>query len=294
MTEVQSELWSPSRYQFTKAEIARLMQDLSSVFDVVRLVEPNTGTQWTLDEEDRLREGEFQCWSTWDKKARCAHCISRKAVEQQTRLTKFEFAGDDLHHVTAKYVEVDGTPCSMEMVCYVPDDTILEGYGRQEVVEAISRHNRRLYVDALTGAYNRRYLEEMFKGSLVGWTVAMFDADDFKHVNDTYGHNAGDQVLKGIVEAMTGCIRSADKVVRFGGDEFLVLFDGMARDNLPDKLEQIRQRIHGLAFAEAPGLRQTVSIGAFYGDGVITELIERADKMLYRSKAGGKDRITIE
>ena len=291
MAGLQSELWTPSRYQFTRAEVTQLMRDLSSVFDVVRLVEPSSGSQWSLNERNELQECPHRCWATWHRNAQCTHCISCLAMEHKNRATKFEFADDDLHHVTAKYVEVDGMPCSMELVSHVSDEAMLDGYGRREVVEVITRHNQRVYTDPLTGAYNRRYLEDIAQGRVAGRAVAMIDADDFKHVNDSYGHAAGDQVLKGVVGAIKACVRSVDAVVRFGGDEFVVIFDGMSPEKLPEKLEQIRQSVRELAFADAPGYRQTISVGAVYGDGGITELIERADKMLYQAKDGGKDRV---
>lgn len=294
MAEAQSGCWSPSRYQFTQEEIGQLVRELSSVFDAVRLVNPFTGEQWMLDGASNLQKSDAKCWAVWKKGSQCAHCISSRVMEQHTRVTKFEFAGDDLHHVTAKYIEVDGTPYSLEMVCFVPEETILEGYGRKDVIEAITKHNQQVYTDPLTGAYNRRYLEELFQGTVAGRAVAMIDADDFKDVNDTYGHAVGDQVLKGIVGAVTACVRSADAVIRFGGDEFVVLFDGMSREMLPEKLEQIRQRVRNLEFADAPALRQTVSIGAVFGDGGVMELIGRADKMLYRSKEAGKDHTLCE
>lgn len=294
MAEGQSQLWTPARYQFTEAEIILLMRQLSSVFDVVRLVEPAVGEQWTLDEENNLKKGRDQCWEVWQKGAQCSSCISCRAIAQRMRVTKFEFANDDLYHVTAKYVEVDGRACSLELVCFVPEDTILEGYGRRDVIEAITKHNKRVYTDPLTGAYNRRYLEELFQGDVPGRAVAMIDVDDFKQVNDTYGHGTGDLVLKGVVGAILGCVRSADAVIRFGGDEFVVLFDGMAPEKLPEKLEQIRQRVRSLKLPEAPGLQQTVSIGAACGTGGVKKMIDRADRMLYRAKNSGKDRVSIE
>lgn len=287
-------LWANSQYQFTGAEVVQLMKDLGNVFDAVRLVEPESARQWMLDESDVLREGEYECWMIWSRGERCSHCISRRVLDQRTRVTKFEFANDDLHHITAKYIEVDGKPLSMEMVCKVPDETILEGYGRQDIVEAITRHNQRVYTDPLTGAFNRRYLDEMFAGTVVNRAVAIIDVDDFKRVNDTYGHGVGDQALKGVVEAINACVRSADAVIRFGGDEFVVIFDGMAEDMLPRKLEQIRQRVQDIQFQDVPGLELTVSIGAAYRDGAIMEQIDRADRMLYRAKENGKDRVRIE
>lgn len=287
-------LWEPSRFKFTGTEIVRLMKQLHSVFDAVRLVSPETGNQWTLDEEDRLHESEYKCWTVWQSSERCANCISRRAVARHGRICKFEFMNDDLHHVTAKYVEVDDVPYSMEMIFAMPDETMMEGHGKHDIVEAITKRNRRIYADPLTGAYNRRYLEEMFQGGYTNRAVAMIDVDMFKQVNDTYGHRVGDQVLKNIVGSVLSCVRSADAVIRFGGDEFIIVFDGMPEQTLLGKLEQIRQRVRTLSFQDRPELRPTISIGGVYGDGSMNELIDRADKMLYRAKEAGRNCIRVE
>ena len=284
------------RYSYTKAEITQLMQDLRSVFDSVRLVAPEEGAQWTLDSQGDLEQGKYCCWMVWGKAERCAHCVSQRAICKRDRAIKFEFLNDDLHHVTAKYVEVDGKPLSMEMITKLPDETMLEGHGtgRRDIVEAIARHNRRVYGDPLTGTYNRRYLEESFQGVERDRAVAIIDADNFKHVNDTYGHSAGDEVLRGVAKTILSCVRASDAVIRFGGDEFVVVFDGLPLLQLTVKLELIRQQVLKLQFAEAPRYQQSVSIGGVFGDGGIEELISRADKMLYHAKDGGRNCVRIE
>ena len=294
MAENGASALGPARFSFTRAEIVQMMKNLFCVFDMVRLVDPETSTQWMLDDGGDLKRSEYRCWKVWNKSSRCQHCVSGRAMAQHEQSIKFEFMEDDLHHVTAKYVEVDGRPCVMEMISRVPDETMLEGHGRRDIVDAITRHNRRVYLDPLTGAYNRRYLEEMYQGWESDRAVAIIDSDDFKHVNDSFGHGAGDQVLKGIVDAIVSCIRSTDAVIRFGGDEFVVIFDRLPRAQLPIKLEQILRQVRDMLFEEAPGYRQTVSVGAAFGDGGILALIERADRMLYRAKASGKNRVCME
>ena len=292
--EYQADLWDPTRVRFTRAEIVEVMKHLHSVFDAVRLVKPGTGVQWTVDGEDRLVEGEYRCWVVWRRDTRCVNCISRRVVAQHGRITKFEFLNDDLRHVTAKYVEVDGEPLSMEMISEIRDDTMLDGYGRRDVVEAISKHNQRMYIDPLTGAYNRRYLEDMFQGEHADMAVAMIDVDHFKTINDTYGHSAGDRVLRDIVGGVFGCVRSTDAVIRYGGDEFVLILDSMPSGMLPGKLEQIRRKIAGLEFPELPALRPTVSIGGVFGSGDMMALIGRADKLLYEAKDAGRDGVRCE
>lgn len=270
------------------------MVELQRVFDIVRLVDPSMGIQWTLDDSGELQKEEYQCWTVWQKDSRCGHCISRRAVMLRKRVTKFELAGEDVHHVIAKFVEVDGKPYSLELVSRIPDETIMEGQGRRDIVEIITRHNRRVYADPLTGAFNRRYLDEMYSGWESGRAVAIIDIDDFKRVNDTYGHGVGDRALKGLVEAVGACVRNADAIIRYGGDEFVILFDGMSEDKLRDKLEQIRQHVQEAEFPDVPALRLTASIGGAFGDGTVPELIDRADRMLYQVKHGGKNGVRIE
>lgn len=286
--------WGPTRSSFTREELIRLMEQLQCIFDGVRLVEPTAGTQMQLDDESCLTQCPHSCWTVWNKGERCSYCISRRAVTERERITKFEFLDDDLYYVIAKYVEVEGHHYSLEMISKVPDETMMEGRGRREIIEAIIRHNKRVYADPLTGAYNRRYLDEAFPGMDSDRAVAMIDADNFKEVNDTYGHSMGDRVLRGVADTIASCIRNVDAVVRYGGDEFAVIFEGMPPGMLYDKLEQIRQRMGSLTFEGAPGLRQTVSIGGVFGDGAVAELIGRADRMLYRAKEGGKNRVCVE
>lgn len=292
--EHQADIWDPTRFRFTRAEIVEVMKHLQSVFDAVRLVKPGTGVQWTVDAEDRLVEGEYRCWVVWRRDTRCVNCISRRVVAQHGRLTKFEFLDDDLRHVTAKYVEVDGEPLSMEMISEIRDDTMLDGYGRRDVVEAISKHNQRMYIDPLTGAYNRRYLEEMFQGEHADLSVAMIDVDHFKSINDSYGHSVGDRVLRDVIGGVFGCVRSTDAVIRYGGDEFVLILDGMPTGTLPGKLEQIRRKIQGLEFSDLSALKPTVSIGGVFGSGSIMELIGRADKLLYAAKNAGRNSVRCE
>ena len=289
--EYQADIWAPTRFRFTRAEVVEVMRHLQSVFDAVRLVRPGSGVQWALDAEGRLRESEYRCWVVWRRDSRCVNCISRRVVAQQGRITKFEFLGDDLRHVTAKYVEVDGEPLSMEMISAIRDDTMLDGYGRRDVVEAISKHNQRMYIDPLTGAYNRRYLEEMFQGEHPDMAVAIIDVDHFKSINDGYGHSVGDRVLRDIVGGIFGCVRSTDAVIRYGGDEFVLIFDGMPDGMLPGKLEQIRRKIDELEFPEQPELKPTISIGGAFGSGKVDDLISRADRMLYAAKDAGRNSV---
>jgi GGDEF domain-containing protein len=116
-----------------------------------------------------------------------------------------------------------------ELVNKLDGDALVSKKERDEMLKKLIRYDRELYMDALTGAYNRRYYEDQLKSVDMVAGVAMIDLDDFKFYNDTYGHNAGDLVLETVVKIIRNNIRKTDMLVRFGGDEFLLV--------MPDILE---------------------------------------------------------
>lgn len=268
----------------TGKEARILMQDLGIVFDTVRLVDATVNYQYTIGEDGELVRAPYRCYAVWQRNTRCENCISTKCLFGKTKLAKFEFVDDDIFHVLAMYVEVDGQPYSMEMVSKVTDETLLGGYGREELVESISSHNRKLYMDPVTNIHNRRYYEEQLSGLWNTNAVALFDVDNFKSINDCYGHLTGDMALKLISGAVCGCVRKTDSVIRYGGDEFVVVFRDIPAEMLGKKLEDIRAAVHELVMEEHPEIRFSVSIGAVYGPGKTEDLLQVADGLMYQAK----------
>lgn len=166
------------------------------------------------------------------------------------------------------------------------------------------RLERLAAVDPLTDAYNRRFglgrLHEEFSRAIRAENplgVLMFDLDHFKQVNDTYGHLVGDRVLRAVARACRRVIRDGDVLIRYGGEEFLVVLPGAGRDDVTQVGERIRR-----AVAETPvdeGDQQvaiTVSLGGSVyqeADGSPDELIARADAALYDAKASGRNRLLL-
>jgi putative two-component system response regulator len=210
-------------------------------------------------------------------------------LERKCRFTKFEFVGDDIYHVIALYLEVEDMPYSLEMVSKITDETLLGAHGRREIVESISNHNKKLYYDPVTGVYNRRYYEDQLKWLTDIDAVALLDVDDFKRINDSHGHQVGDEALRLITETILSCIRSTDAVVRFGGDEFIIVFRSMPEHILQKKMDLIQSRIAGLRMETCPDLRFSISIGGVYGGGRIEEMLQKADALMYQAKNERRD-----
>ncbi len=157
--------------------------------------------------------------------------------------------------------------------------------------------------DGLTGAYNKRYLQERFEAEFAfalrhrtPLSLLLFDLDHFKHVNDTYGHLAGDRVLREVARRVQADVRREDVFARYGGEEFAVLSLGTPLEGAVRFAERLRQRIAATPVDhEGRPIAVTVSIGVATGPGphlgTPTELIEAADRALYRAKREGRNRV---
>ena len=152
-----------------------------------------------------------------------------------------------------------------------------------------------LYRDPLTGAYNRRYYEEVVRKSIGPAGIALMDVDDFKICNDTYGHHAGDVALETVANAIRSCTRSSDLLIRYGGDEFLLVLPGIPGDFLQTKLEQIHTAAQ---MASVPGyshFRISLSIGGAIQSiaDPMENIVRRADWLMYQAKCR-KNAVMVE
>ena len=268
----------------TKNEVRALMHQLEFVFDRVRLVDASVETQFFLNDQGELEAEPYRCYQEREDGLRCGNCLSELTLQRKGRLARFEFSQDDVCHLMSKYVEVDGRPYVLEMMCRITDGVLFDAKGKNEFAEAITNYNRKLYVDPLTGAYNRQYYEEQLRELRGSDAVAMLDLDDFKSINDTRGHSVGDAALQAVIGAVIQCVRGTDEVIRYGGDEFLLVFRNIPRKAFAARLEQIRQTVENLTVADHPDLHLTVSIGGVYRQGPVKERVREADSLLYQAK----------
>lgn len=176
---------------------------------------------------------------------------------------------------------------------------------RDHMKEEVERYRQLAHLDDLTGCANRRFLTESLEAKLAesrrfDWQlgVLMLDVDHFKSVNDRYGHDIGDRMLKMVAETLRSNVRPFDTVGRWGGEEFLVLLVQIT----PDKLLELANRLRNLVRSSAipidgEELSVTVSVGAAIAaryEANAESVLRRADEMLYRSKRLGRDRVTAD
>ncbi len=141
-----------------------------------------------------------------------------------------------------------------------------------------------LYTDSLTGVYNRRYYDDYIQNAEDIQAAVMIDVDNFKHINDNYGHDAGDIVLHSIAQTILSCVRKTDAVIRYGGDEFAVIFYQIPEEVFETKLERMRYLVEILSVNEHPEIHMSISVGGAYGTKRAKELFKIADRMMYQSK----------
>jgi len=171
---------------------------------------------------------------------------------------------------------------------------------KQKLQEAYSRIEELAYTDSLTGLLNRRaiypYLRDeqaRFERNGAGFGILMCDIDWFKSINDNYGHQAGDYILKEISQVMLSNLRVEDKVCRWGGEEFICLITNAEHKPVEEVAEKLRKSVEGKNFSrQGKKISVTITIGVAVSqqDKTIEDLINLADERLYQGKQQGRNR----
>ena len=256
------------------------------IFEEVRLLSAEeVGSNEAIESEEEKLTQMCQCKSC-SEQARSEHgCIAAKVLAGKTQKTKLEYIGSDLYEIVARYVEIDGKPYVMEMAHQVEEELIIEREGIDLSGNVKDSLFDKLYIDALSGAYNRRYFEDCVRNKVVNAGIAMLDLDDFKVSNDTYGHDLGDRLLHLVSYTIMGLIRKTDALIRYGGDEFILILQNIKKENFFNKLVQIQSDIHAANVPGFPKLQLSVSIGGVISSKETVEhAVMQADKLMYQAK----------
>lgn len=190
-------------------------------------------------------------------------------------------------------------------------NTNLEGQVRERTWELLqannSLKNERVLLeelsstDHLTGLCNRHKFEDLFNFELqqarrhnTEISIILLDIDHFKPVNDTYGHNRGDAVLREFASVLKSSVRSSDVVVRWGGEEFIVFAAKTSLQQAQQLAESIRQKVRGTELPHVGQLTVSLGVASVAAQDSLETLIHRADRALYRAKELGRDNVVVE
>ena len=262
--------------QQVQEDIARYRE----MFTQVRLLDGQTLQEETAAKEaEKQARGESICPDCRDG---CKNCIAEKALREKAKKTKLEYMNDDMFQITARYLEIEGKPYVLEAFQHLDVEEVEE---EERLVSSLSSYRDALYLDALTAVYNRRYYEDKFRNMVCPAGVALIDLDDFKVCNDTFGHQAGDAALIAAVDVARHNIRKTDSLIRYGGDEFLLIMPEITEQAMYERLRTICSQVYKMAIPEYPYMQLSVSIGGVLTNGnTIEEAVRRADRLMYRAK----------
>lgn len=267
----------------TGGQMRELMGFFNRLFALVRLVKPSVCAQY-LYEDGTLEKKELKCYCKWGKDRRCENCISAIAERNGASETKIEFLNDRLYSISAAPMVVDGENFVLELATFVDCGDGISETEKNEIWGAIKRHAGRLYRDPVTGVYNRHYFNDKLSGLKGNFSFAMLDIDNFKNINDIYGHMAGDAALVAAAQTVKEIIGEKGAVIRYGGDEFFLLFNNVKKDETEEIFSEILRAVRKIKLKNYPEINLTVSIGGASGQGKMSQILQNADLALYEAK----------
>lgn len=177
-------------------------------------------------------------------------------------------------------------------------ETQVHGLEKDLIHDALTKLKTRAFLEEELGVYLRAIAQNK-EGKRKEWfgfknvSIIFFDIDHFKSINDRYGHDVGDRVLKRVAEEIQKYLRTGDTAARWGGEEIIASLLGASEPDAMIKAEEIRKAVENLSFPEAKDLKLTISSGVASSEkGIeVAELVTRADKALYAAKHGGRNRV---
>lgn len=264
-------------------EALDIIEQLKKIFDHVRLVDIHNQKVVKITSQG-IEESTEKCNEFWNHDHACRSCVSCHSYDKKGQAVKLEFIDHDVYGVIAEYIEIDNQPWVLEIICKTKEEILLSAHGHTKFMEKISQYNRQFYTDILTGCYSRRYYEEIVKHIDTIDAIAMIDGDNFKHINDHYGHAVGDLALQHMASAIKSCIRDDDLLIRYGGDEFILVFQNMAQETFKERLNIILNTVKNETINDYPDIHLSVTIGGVHGVYHVSDALKQADDLMYQGK----------
>lgn len=269
----------------TREEMQARLEVCRELYTDVRLLDADTVS--SIHEGTRTDpSGPDICFACRNKSAFSRHCAAKLALATKSKACRLESCGTDIAHITARYYEVEGRPYVLELVQRTPGRTTIDPEDSEALMSETSGYGVKLYHDSLTCAFNRRYYEDVVQGFEGPFGVAIMDLDDFKIYNDSCGHQAGDLALEVTAAVIRDCIRQTDILIRYGGDEFLLILPGCPIEKIRSKLEQIRARVQTTSVPGYPHIHLSLSIGGVLqtAEDTMETAVHCASRLMYQAK----------
>lgn len=252
-----------------------LLQYLQISYDLVRYVDPTTNKVIHIEKDGKMWESETACSDIWNCLEKCSNCISRLSMQTRKRMTKLEVAGEDPYQVVSMYVEIDGKPCCLEMATRIDGEFMPDGYSKDEILSSVRIHKEKVYIDPVTGVYNKRYYVEKLSKMDNAAALMFADIKNFKRINENFGHQAGDDVLRQVAGVLRDVAAGKGDVLRYSGDDFVTVFFKATEEELSEIQKEMCRRVEALRFPELPGVQLKLVTAGTSIPGRVEEMLEQ-------------------
>lgn len=252
-----------------------LLQYLQIPYDLVRYVDPITNKVIHIEKDGKMWESETACSDIWNCLEKCSNCISRLSMQTRKRMTKLEVAGEDPYQVVSMYVEIDRKPCCLEMATRIDGEFMPDGYSKDEILSSVRIHKEKVYIDPVTGVYNKRYYVEKLSKMDNAAALMFADIKNFKRINENFGHQAGDDVLRQVAGVLRDVAAGKGDVLRYSGDDFVTVFFKATEEELSEIQKEMCRRVEALRFPELPGVQLKLVTAGTSIPGRVEEMLEQ-------------------
>lgn len=262
-------------------DVRSLILNLKTTFPFVRIVDAKKCYVLSISKNGRIIDTKKHCYEIWEKNSPCEYCSSKNALKKKQWVSKLEVKEGKIFAVLSRYLSLNNKDYVLE-IAFPVDEEETKPENRTRLMSSLLFIN--FYRDSLTKAYTRTYLED-FKDNLEkADAIALLDVDDFKNINDTYGHQVGDIALKEISSVIMNTIGSNNVLIRYGGDEFLAIFQEIEEEDFYNKFIKIKNAVNAISLKDYPDIKLNISIGGAYKSCSLDNAITKADREMYKEK----------
>lgn len=262
-----------STKELTMEKLEMHMDFAKDLYDTVRIVEPIDKKVLGFKESE-IESSDSNCYGFWERDHHCDNCISMKAHKKQETYLKIEHLNNKIYMILAMPIQIGNRKIVLELLKDIKE----EGFFFQntftkdtDIYKLLKKRNLNIVKDSISGAYNRRFINErlpydILKSKILEEpiTLIMFDIDDFKDINKTYGHSYGNQVLKGCAQLLESKLDKSDWLARYTADSFAICLKNKNLKEGEEKAEELRKAIGEHSFQyDNQVIKLTASAGVY-------------------------------